>query len=88
MVNTVITDSKDQVLMPPTQFETTINNDLRYYKIPGYHSTSPEIILSRFSATQVFAGNQLRLWYGEDLQNKLEGDNGGKVCCTAYAMYS
>ena len=72
--------------MPPRPVE--IISSVKYYKIPGYDSVSPEIILSRFSATQVFAGKELRVWFGEDLENKLEGDNGGKVCCTAYAMYS
>ena len=87
MVNTVITDSSDHTLMPPKQFENLVSG-VKYYKIPGYYSTSPEIILSSFSSTPVEAGKQLRLWYGEDLQNLHEGDNGGRVCCTVYAMYS
>ena len=88
LVNTVITDRHNHTLMPPTVFEKSVSGS-KYYKIPGYDSLSPEIIISRFSATQVFAGKQLRLWFGEDLENKVEEDNGaGKVCCTVYAMYS
>ncbi|XP_044183340.1 uncharacterized protein LOC122964011 [Acropora millepora] len=87
MVNTIITDSHNHTLMPPTEFEKTVAGT-KYYKIPGYNSTFPEIILSRFSSTPVFAGKQLRLWYGEDLENMHEADNDGRVCCTAYAMYS
>ena len=86
-VNTVITDSSDHTLMPPKEFENLVSG-VKYYKIPGYNSMSPEIILSSFSSTPVEAGEQLRLWYGEDLQNVNERDNGGRVCCTAYAMYS
>ena len=87
VVNTVITDRHNHTLMPPTEFEKLVSGS-KYYKIPGYDSQSPEIIISRFSATQVFAGTQLRLWFREDLDNTVEGDNGGEVCCTVHAMYS
>ncbi|XP_015762288.1 PREDICTED: uncharacterized protein LOC107341400 isoform X1 [Acropora digitifera] len=87
LVDTVITDDHNRILMPPRQFEKIIDG-LKWYKIPGYNSQSPEIILSRFSPTSVYRGKRLRLWYGEDLANLSEGDNGGKVCCKVYAMYA
>ena len=87
LVNTVITDRHNHTLMPPIQFEKSVSGS-KYYKIPGYDSTSPEIIISLFSPTQVLAGKQLHLWFGEDLENRVEDDNGGRVCCTVYAMYS
>ncbi|XP_015762308.1 PREDICTED: uncharacterized protein LOC107341400 isoform X3 [Acropora digitifera] len=86
LVATVITDDHNRILMPPTQLEKI--SYLKWYKIPGYNSQSPEIILSRFSPTSVYRGKRLRLWYGEDLANLSEGDNGGKVCCKVYAMYA
>ena len=87
MVDTVITDDHNRILMPPTQLEKSIDG-LKWYKIPGYNSQSPEIVLSRFSPTSVARGQRLRLWYGEDLANLSEGDNGGKVCCKVYVMYA
>ncbi|XP_044180689.1 uncharacterized protein LOC122961902 [Acropora millepora] len=87
MVDTVITDDHNRILMPPTQFEKIIGST-KWYKIPGYNSQSPEIVLSRFSPTSVYRGKRLRLWYHEDLINSTEGDNGGKVCCKVYVMYS
>ena len=87
LVDTVITDSCNRILMPPTQFERDLGS-FKWYKIPGYNSQSPEIVLSRFSSTPVYRGKQLRLCYAEDLVNRSEGDNGGRVCCKVYAMYS
>ena len=87
LVDTVITDDHNRILMPPTQLEKNID-DLKWYKIPGYNSQSPEIVLSRFSPTSVHRGKRLRLWYGEDLTNLSEEDNGGKVCCKVYVMYA
>ena len=87
LVDTVITDSHNHVLMPPKELERDLGG-FKWYKIPGYNSQSPEIVLSRFSSTPVNRGKQLRLWYGEDLVNLSEGNNGGRVCCKVYAMYS
>ena len=36
---------------------------------------------------QVNSGQELRLWYGEDLVNWAEGDNGGYSCCDVYARF-
>ena len=87
LVDTVITDDHNRILMPPTQL-VKYHGRLKWYKIPGYNSQSPEIVLSRFSPTSVARGQRLRLWYGEDLANLSEGDNGGKVCCKVYVMYA
>ena len=87
LVDTVITDDHNVILMPPTQLEKNVDG-IKWYKIPGYNSQSPEIVLSRFSPTSVYRGKRLRLWYGQDLVNSSEGNNGGKVCCKVYAMYS
>ena len=87
LVDTVITDSHNGIVMPPRQLEWN-NRGYKWYKIPGYNSQSPEIVLSRFSSTPVYRGKRLHLWYGEDLFNHGEEDNGGRVCCKVYAMYS
>ena len=87
LVDTVITDSHNRILTPPKQFERDLGG-VKWYKIPGYNSQSPEIVLSRFSSTPVNRGKRLRLWYAEDLVNVGEGTNGGRVCCKVYAMYS
>ena len=87
LVDTVITDDHNRILMPPTQLEKNVD-DTKWYKVPGYNSQSPDIVLSRFSPTSVARGQRLRLWFGEDLANLSEGNNGGRVCCKVYAVYS
>lgn len=48
---------------------------------------SPEIVLPSFSPYSVRSGDQLRLWYGEDLVGYTESDNRGLVCADAYGLY-
>ncbi|RMX52360.1 hypothetical protein pdam_00014390 [Pocillopora damicornis] len=52
----------------------------KWARVPGYDSFSKEIVLTPFGKPYpVVAGQQLHLWYGEDLQNYTEGDNGGRA---------
>ena len=87
-VDVVITTSRNHILLPPSQFFTFHSGAGKWSEIPGYNSYSPEIVLSFFSHPYwVYSGQQLRLWYGEDLVNYAEGDNGGRVCADVYALY-
>ncbi|KAL9960949.1 hypothetical protein ACROYT_G034458 [Oculina patagonica] len=84
-VNVVITTSSNHIVLPPRQF---FSGGGKWSYIPGYNSHSPEIILSFFSHPYwVYKGRQFRVWYGEDLVNYTESDNGGKVCADVYALY-
>jgi len=82
-VDVVITTASNGVLFPPSQF---IEQSIKWSKIPGYNSLSPELVLSVFSSPlTVTSGQVLRLWYGEDLMNSSEGDNDGTSCCDVFA---
>ena len=82
-VDVAITTSTNDVLLPPGQFITDGN---QWSKIPGYNSLSPELVLSVFSSPLIVTSGQvLRLWYGVDLVDYNEGDNGGTCCCDVYA---
>ncbi|CAH3151493.1 unnamed protein product [Porites evermanni] len=84
-VNVVITDSNNHILLPPIQFQKVSN--LKWYKVPGYNSLSPELVLHFFTSPKwVHPNQELRVWYGENLV-KLNGDNGGKVCADVYALF-
>ena len=73
-VDTTITTSDDKVLLPSSQFSIDATN--KRSLIPGYNSLSPELVLSVFSNhPNVTRGQELRLWYGEDLANGSEADN-------------
>ena len=85
-VDTTVTTSDGQVLLPSSQFITDVTH--KWSLIPGYNSLSPELVLSAFSnPPNVTGGQELRLWYGEDLANSSEADNGGKSCCHIYARF-
>ena len=85
-INVVITTSSNSIILPPTEFMTLAH--LKWYTIPGYNSLSPELVLAFFSRPRsIVSGQELRLWYAEDLLNRSEGDNGGWACCDVYALY-
>ena len=84
-INVVITNSDNQVLLPPSEF--IVNDGAKWSKIPGYDSLSTELVLPFFSPSQVGYHQELRLWYGEDLMNAGEGDNGGTACVDVYAIF-
>ena len=82
-VNVVITNSSNHILLPSSQF---MYESDKWSILQGYNSFSPEIVLSVFSnPLAVVKGQELRLWFGEDLVNRSEGDNDGKSCCDVYA---
>ncbi|CAH3022021.1 unnamed protein product [Porites evermanni] len=85
LVNAVITDSSNHILLPPIQFQKI--SSLKWYRVPGYNSLSPELVLPFFSSPNwVHSNQELRVWYGENLV-KNNGDNGGKVCADVYALF-
>ena len=57
------------------------------YQLPGFDHNSPEIELSLSSPIGVRAGQEFRIWYGEDLYNKEDSDNHGKSCVDVYGFY-
>ena len=85
-INVVITNSENQVILPPSEF--IVNDGAKWSRIPGYDSLSTELVLSFFSPSQVDYHQELRVWYGEDLMNAGEEDNGGTACVDVYAIFS
>ena len=84
-INVVITTSGNHVLLPPRQFIARAGS--KWFQVPGYNSLSPELVLSFFSPSRVNRRQELRVWYGEDLMNTSEGDNGGTACVDVYAIF-
>ena len=87
-VNVVITTAYNGILLPSDRFIKYKSQAGKWSKVPGYNAYSPELVLSFFhSPYSVRSGQQLRVWYGEDLMNFTEGDNGGRVCCDVYGIF-
>ena len=84
-VNVVITTSTNQVLLPPREF--IVSDRSKWSKVPGYDSLSSELVLSFFSPPSVELNQDLRVWYGKDLMDATEGQNGGTVCVDVCAIF-
>ena len=85
-LNTHITDQNDILIFPA---RSTINLDSHlFYKLRGFDGNFPEIVFDSISTPlSVTAGQKCRIWYGEDLVNKIEKDNIGKSCVDVYVSY-
>ena len=79
-----VTTSTNRVLFPPNHFK----DNSKEFRIKAYNSWSPELVFSVFSHPHwVSLGQQLRVWYTQDLWDFYETDNGGRVCCDVYALF-
>lgn len=85
-INIVITDSNNSVLFPSNEF--IVDKVGMWSSIPDYDSLSPELVLRALSDPPfVTKGQELRVWYGEDLTKNYVTDNEGKSCCDIYARF-
>lgn len=83
---TIITNDKDQKLLPQDPFLIPNSRDLAY-RIPGFTSESPELVFENFTIPLVITtGQEYRLWYGEDLTSYTENDNEGETCTDVYVF--
>jgi hypothetical protein len=82
---TIVTNNMDQKILPQDEFIVDIRGFK--YRIPGFTSKSAELVFKNFTTTMVVtAGQEYRIWYGQDLKNHSESSNGGTSCIDVY-MY-
>ncbi|XP_057296969.1 uncharacterized protein LOC130625872 [Hydractinia symbiolongicarpus] len=75
---TLITDKNDNLIFP---FLKTSD-----YFHPGYNRNSPYLKFDNLN-TPARRGDELRIWYGEDLINRNEHINAGRSCANVYAVF-
>ena len=79
-IHTSLTTSSNVILLP--------ESELRFYSIPGYTSNSKQIIFTGLTNPLLLSsGQELRLWYGEDFEDRWESGNKGMTCADVYAKY-
>ena len=79
-VMTVITNSSNHILLP--------ENKQFPFRIPGYHPNSSELVFPDLLAPlAVTSGQEVRVWYSEDLSKFTVKDNDGITCADAYAKF-
>ena len=85
-LNVHITNESNARIFP---LSSVVNfDDLVFYKLPGFHQNSAEIVFDSFPVPlSVTTGQRFRVWYGEDLVDKHETDNVGNACIDVYGFY-
>ena len=80
-IRVFITDTSKIILLPMAKHKR--------YIIPGYDSNSAEIVFNGFSnPLYLSSGQELQVWFAEDLYDRGEDNNGGTSCADVYAKYS
>ena len=79
---TLITDDQNNVVFP----ENYHGQD--HYTLPGFTSSSPELLFTFSIPLEVTAGQEYRVWYSEDLLSKIEVDNHGPTCMKVIVVFS
>ena len=78
---TLITDDKNSVVFP--------ENYNGLYTLPGFTSSSPQLLFTFSIPLEVTAGQEYRVWYAEDLDSSSEIDNyPGATCMRVTVIYS
>ena len=82
-VLTLITDTNNRVVFP-ANIDNPRQPDVRVYDA----KTSQILVYTNFAYPSFFVkGQELRIWYVEDLYNQFTSDNGGTRCVKVYAKF-
>ena len=58
-----------------------------WYTMNGFSSDSSSLIFTTGASPYgIHSSTVLRVWYGEDLYDSTEGDNGGQACVNIYGL--
>ncbi|XP_028411435.1 uncharacterized protein LOC114533995 [Dendronephthya gigantea] len=80
--NMYVTDINN-VVMYPSPVLTKPYQKGGWYHLPGYDENSPKLVFSDVGTRFIYSGQQIRVWYGEDLYGYTEADNHGLTCFKA-----
>ena len=77
-------------ILPAERFlsKSSSCNTYHTYVLQGFNINSNEIIFNNFSRPiSVCPGDQFQIWYGQDLADCSETNNGGQTCTDVYGLY-
>lgn len=79
----IITDSSDKRISPWLLSDYQSN----HYYLHGYTNMSPTIILPQiYPDRNVTAGEEYRIWFGQDLNKFTDYNNEGETCCDVFVL--
>ena len=79
---TLITDDQNNVAFPENY------HGQGHYTLPGFTSSSPELLFTFSIPLEVTVGQEYRVWYSEDLLYSIEVDNHGPTCMKVIVLFS
>ena len=94
---TMITNARKEVLLPPTEDLEGHRYDgapascqkPHFYSLGGTGIKSPQLVFRNLSNPLFLSrGQELQIWYGQDLVKCWEEDNTGTTCVDVYAWYT
>ena len=85
-----LTDTTNNPVVPasPVFFGENRGSPMRgWYRVQGHKTFATTVTLSTGSSSfQLKAGQEFRIWHGEDLFNNWETNNSGKTCADVYGL--
>ena len=84
-----LTNSRNQPIVPQSPTYPDNHRNHGWYYLNGYTGASRNVVFVASHSTlghYITKGETLRVWYGEDLYNNTESDNGGRSCVDVYAL--
>ncbi|PFX24806.1 uncharacterized protein LOC111331130 [Stylophora pistillata] len=86
-LNAIVTDQRNNVIYPRKEYLK--DQSSLWYAMPVVdESYSDELVFTNFGVPFYLEKHrELRIWCGEDLKNKNDGDNQGRVCVDVYIKY-
>lgn len=84
-MSVIITDNTNNVKLPGSDKFAPL---YKIWNSIGMDAKSKELVFPTPTNTlSVVSGEQYRIWFGQDLDNQSDTDNGGKVCVDVYGLY-
>ena len=85
-LNTIITDVNNKIVYPKEP--TWVYVGSRWYKLHGQNGSMNALTFDSSHKPEFYrSGEEFRIWYGEDVTNTNEGNNGGTHCVNVYARF-
>jgi len=84
-MSVIITNATNQPVFPDNPYFISAP---KTYNIPGYSVFSPDIIFPKLlKPRSMVIGQEYRIWFGQDMANLGENNNGGLVCVDVLGLY-
>jgi hypothetical protein len=83
-----ITNDKNERISPSSDVQLDMQYNKMSYSLPGVTTMSKELPFPQLSPPlDATAGQEFRVWFGQDLKNESEYNNDGQTCADVIIQY-